>query len=289
MKSMTGYGMQEIEVKKGKITLEAKTVNHRFCEVNLRLPARLTSLEAPLAEFAKKFFSRGRVDLFVRDNAEAKKKEVKIDEARLQEYLKLFQLLSQKIPSYAPPQLENFLNLPQVLSFEDEPEDLASTLSLLREGFRMLLEKVDQMRILEGKGIQKDLLNYLESIAMHVRKIEERRPQTVLELQARLKERIEKLAQSSADEWRLAQEIAYFVDRSDFSEELQRLKSHLLHFRQVLEENEPIGRKLDFLLQEMNREVNTLGSKASDFEISKWIVDCKHELEKMKEQVQNVE
>ncbi len=145
------------------------------------------------------------------------------------------------------------------------------------------------MREKEGGEVKKDFLDRLDALLGWVDQVEKKIPEMVKSYEGRLRERIEKLAQQNPDEWRLAQEVAYFVDRTDISEEVQRLKAHLNHFREVLQETGSVGRKLDFILQEMNREVNTLGAKVQEVEVSRAVVACKHELEKMREQVQNVE
>jgi len=289
MKSMTGYGITEITYKKRTLSLEMKTVNHRFCEINLRLPSRFYPLEAELSEFTKKSFNRGRIDIFIRENGGNVRGQARVDESQLKTYLKIIKELNKTLKHKDPPRPEALLTLPQVVVLEDDPEDLKEALQAFKKGLLQVFKKVDQMREKEGETIKKEFHKHLDELSTCLKRVEEKVPEIVAEYQVRLKERIEKLTQQSPDEWRLAQEVAHFVDRTDVSEEIQRLKSHLGHFRDVLQENEPVGRKLDFILQEMNREINTLGSKAQDSQVSKWVVACKHELEKMREQVQNVE
>jgi len=289
MKSMTGYGMGEIRYKKRTLSIEMKTVNHRFCEINLRLPSRFYPLEAELSEFVKKAFHRGRIDIFIRENAGNSRGQAKVDEGQLKIYLKILKDLSTILKNKEPPRPEALLALPQVIVLEEESEDLKEALQSFKSGLTQVFQKVDQMREKEGEVLKKEFFKHLSQLSEFLTHVESKVPEIIQDYQSRLKERIEKLTQQSADEWRLAQEVAYFVDRTDISEEIQRLKSHHKHFQEVLTESEPVGRKLDFILQEMNREVNTLGSKAQDSQVSKWVVAGKHELEKMREQVQNVE
>lgn len=286
---MTGYGMGEVKYKSGKITFEVKTVNHRFCEVNFRLPNRYYPLESALLEFTKNSFSRGRIDIFIRESGTKKRGKVKVDQEQLGQYLQILKKLRSEIKLSSPPQLENLLSLPQVIVVEDEEEDLQKILELFKKSLKQVFLNVEKVREREGSKLKEAFFEHLKTIEQVVLKTEQKIPEMIQEYQTRLKEKISKLVEQTPDEWKLAQEVAYFVDRTDVSEEIQRLNSHIDHFKEVLKEKGPIGRKLDFVLQEMNREVNTLGSKVQTSSISKSVVICKHELEKMREQVQNVE
>lgn len=289
MKSMTGYGTGEFKGKYKQFSFEVKTVNHRFCEVNLRLPPRFYHFEGELTEFTKKHFKRGRIDIFIRESGSNNRGRVRIDESQLEHYLKVMQKFNKKLKSKETPRLEYLLNLPHVVILEDNEEDLKVLLNHFKKTLSTVFEKVEKMREKEGEGVRKDLEFRLDLIKNHVQIIEQKIPEIISDYQSRLKDRIEKLSQQSPDEWRLAQEVAYFVDRTDVAEELQRLESHLKHFKEVTKEKDAVGRKLDFILQEINREINTLGAKSQHSETSKQVVACKHELEKMREQVQNVE
>lgn len=287
---MTGYGVGDFEWKKKKIHLEVKTVNHRFCEVNLRIPPRYSILELEVQDFTKKNFERGRVDIFIREQNASPVRKIKIDEEQLQSYLKTIQQLSKKYGLSKEVPAERFFSLPGVVSVEEEAEvEISLLLPELKKNLEKVFQKVKKLREKEGEGIKKDFLTRLGIIEKNISAVEKQIPDVISNYKNRLQERIEKMLKNSIDESRLAQEVAYFVDRSDTSEEIQRLKSHFSHFREVFKEKDAIGRKLDFILQEMHRELNTLGSKAQDNDISKWIVASKHELEKMREQVNNVE
>jgi uncharacterized protein (TIGR00255 family) len=289
MKSMTGFGRGEFRWKSSRIRIEVKTLNHRFCEVNLRLPGRFYPLEAELSEFAKKNFDRGRIDIFVREMSSNHRSGIKIDETQLNRYLKILKDLGRRLKYSHPPTPETLISLPQVIVVQDEEEDVVKSLGVFKSTLTKIFQSVEKMREKEGEGLKKEFLTRLDLVADYVQRVEEMIPRLIQDYQTRLHERIAKLTQQNPDEWRLAQEVAHYVDRTDVSEEIQRLKSHLEHFREILKEKAPVGRKLDFILQEMNREINTLGAKAQDAKISQWVVCCKHEMEKMREQVQNVE
>ncbi len=289
MKSMTGYGTGEFKSQLRQFSFEVKTVNHRFCEVNLRLPSRFYHFEGELSEFTKKYFKRGRVDIFIRESSSSHRGKVRIDEPQLGEYFKVIQKFNKRFKIKETPRLDVLLSLPHVVLLDDEEEDFRILLAQFKKTLSQVFLKVEKMREKEGEGVKKDLEQRLQSLETYVHSIEARVPEIIEDYQVRLKERISKLSQQSPDEWRLAQEVAYFVDRTDVSEELQRLQSHLKHFREVMKEKDAVGRKLDFILQEINREINTLGAKSQHSAVSKQVVSSKHELEKMREQVQNVE
>lgn len=289
MKSMTGYGTGEYKGKYKQFSFEVKAVNHRFCEVNLRLPPRFYHFEGELAEFTKKHFKRGRIDIFIRENGSQNRGKVKINETQLDHYLKVIQKFGKKLKIKEVPRLEYLLTLPHVVSLEDDEEDLKTLLEAFKKTLLSVFHKVEKMREKEGQEVRKEFEKRISLIEEKVLSVQKKIPDIISDYQKRLKDRIEKLSQQSPDEWRLAQEVAYFVDRSDVAEEIQRLQSHLKHFSEVTKEKDPVGRKLDFILQEMNREINTLGAKSQSTDISKDVVACKHELEKMREQVQNVE
>lgn len=289
MKSMTGYGTGEYKGKYKQFSFEVKTVNHRFCEVNIRLPPRFYHFEGELCEYTKKHFKRGRIDIFIRENGSNHRGRVRIDEGQLDHYFKVLQKFNKKLKTKESPRIEHLLGLPHVVVLEDDEEDLKVLLDHFKKTLSTVFQKVEKMREKEGEGVRKEFDHRLDLISEHVKEIQKRVPEIISDYQLRLKERIEKLSQQTPDEWRLAQEVAYFVDRTDVSEELQRLASHLKHFREVTKEKDSVGRKLDFILQEINREINTLGAKSQHSETSKHVVACKHELEKMREQVQNVE
>ena len=290
IKSMTGYGIVQGKVGERRIVVETKSVNHKFCEVNLRLSQRYSVLEGKIAEAAKGFFSRGRIDILIKEEAaQPGAGKVRIDLARLKEFHKVLKEAAQALKMPGDLRLETLLTLPDVLLTE-EPLDLESLWKQLEALLQKSFIALEKMREKEGLGIAQFFKNELKTLSAEVREVEKVIPGNVEHHQRQLRERISKLSNGvELDPQRLAQEVAYFVDRTDISEELQRLKHHIAHFGDVLAEQGPLGRKLDFLLQEMSREANTLSAKAQSAEISQKVVNCKHGLEKLREQVQNVE
>ncbi len=290
IKSMTGYGIVQGKVGGRRVVIETKSVNHKFCEVNLRLSQRFSVLEGKIAEAAKSFFSRGRIDILVKEEAvQPGEGQVRIDLARLKDYHKALKAAAQALKLPGDLRLETLLTLPDVVITE-EPVDLESLWKQLEVLLKKSFVALEKMRQKEGLAIAKFFRDELQALSGEVRAVEKVVPDNVEHHRRQLNERVARLASGvELDPQRLAQEVAYFVDRTDISEELQRLKHHIGHFGEILDEQGPLGRKLDFLLREMNREANTLSAKAQNAEISQKVVNCKHCLEKLREQVQNVE
>jgi len=290
IKSMTGYGIVQGKVGGRRVVIETKSVNHKFCEVNLRLSQRFSVLEGKIAEAAKSFFSRGRIDILVKEEAvQPGEGNARIDLDRLKAYHKSLKGAAQALKLPGDIRLETLITLPDVLITE-EPLDLESLWRQLESLLQKSFVALEKMRQKEGLAIAKFFRDELKFLSGEVQAVEKIIPGNVEHHRQQLKERVTRLASGvELDPQRLAQEVAYFVDRTDISEELQRLKHHIAHFGEILDEQGPLGRKLDFLLQEMNREANTLSAKAQSAEISQKVVNCKHCLEKLREQVQNVE
>lgn len=289
LKSMTGYGQAHGKVAGRSFQIEVKSVNYKYCEVNVRLPNAYLMWERAVVELAKSYVSRGRVDVFIREETAAKAPlNLKVDRPRLKV---LYQELHQaakacKVPSDLT--LKDLLSFSQAFVVEkDIPEDFWEGLAKL---LHQALNALNRMRSLEGKTTAIFLKEQLNLLTQEVQWIQARVPEVLKEYHKQLEQRIAKLTQEVAfDPQRVAQEVAFFVDRTDISEELDRLASHGKHFRQLLGVAGPLGRKLDFLLQEMNREVNTLSAKIQNAAVSQRVVECKHILERMREQVQNLE
>lgn len=290
IKSMTGYGIVQGKVGSRRVVVETKSVNHKFCEVNLRLSQRFSVLEGKIAEAAKSFFSRGRIDILLKEEAvQPGEGQVRLDLTRLKAYHKSLKAAAQALKLPGDLRLETLLTLPDVVITE-EAVDLESLWKQLEGLLKKSFVALEKMRQKEGVAIAQFFRDELKILSAEVRAIEALVPTNVEHHRKQLNERVAKLATGvELDPQRLAQEVAYFVDRTDISEELQRLKHHIVHFDEILAEAGPLGRKLDFLLQEMNRETNTLSAKAQNAEISQKVVNCKHGLEKLREQVQNVE
>ncbi|HKX11698.1 MAG TPA: YicC/YloC family endoribonuclease [bacterium] len=290
IKSMTGYGIAQGKVADRRVVVETKSVNHKFCEVNLRLSPRFSFLEGKIAEAAKLFFSRGRIDILVKEEPGAVREvPARVDLAKLKAYHKTLKDAAKSLKIGDEVGLNVLLTLPDVV-ITDEEEDIEKIWKQIDALLKKSFAALEKMREREGEGILRFLKSEIGILDREVKAIVGKVPANVEHHQRQLRERIAKLAQGvELDPQRLAQEVAYFVDRTDISEELQRLQQHFGHFHEILKESGPLGRKLDFLLQEMNREANTLSAKAQSADISQRVVNCKHSLEKIREQVQNVE
>lgn len=290
LSSMTGYGVVQGKIGGKRTIVETKSVNHKFCEVNLRLSPRYAPLEGRIVEFTKTFFSRGRIDVLIRDeNHHSDPGIAKVDVAKLKAYHQILQKAAKSLRLKDDIDLKTLIALPDVIVTQEE-EDLEKTWNQLKPVLKTSFEALEKMRRKEGVSLDSFLKEQLSHLEKEVAWIQKRVPDQVEIHRKNLIERLGKITQGvEVEPQRLAQEIAYFVDRSDITEELHRLTHHTKHFIAVLKSSEAVGRKLDFLLQEMNREVNTLSAKAQSAEISQRVVECKHLIEKMREQVQNVE
>lgn len=288
--SMTGYGRGESEIAGKKFIVEIKSVNHRFLEIVTRYPKQLASLEDVVKRHIQKQLSRGRLDVYItmEDSGKAEP-HIEVDKGLAIAYYKAMKELAASIPE-AQFDFGQIIKYPDVLvHVENEvlPEELWSG---LEQAVNTALEGLLSMRKAEGDRLVKDLLERGEEIARMAKDIEDRAPEVVKEYRERLDKRLRDILKDVAiDEQRLVTEVAIFADRSSITEELVRLASHLEQLKEILASPEPAGRKLDFLVQELNREVNTIGSKANDLRITQVVVNLKSEIEKIKEQVQNIE
>ena len=280
MRSMTGYGRASLERDGRELTLELKTVNHRFLDLNIRLPRALLFLEDGMRKGLNARLARGHVDVFINyRNAREDAREVTLDGALLKAYARAMDEAAEMLPGVRDDRsLTRLVAMPDVLTVAEKAEDQDAVTALCADVLNLACESI-------GRDLAAKVGN-LERIAGE---IAERAPGVVKDYQQRLNERIAELLQSPPDPQRMAQEVALFADRAAIDEELVRLSSHFAQFRHLLAQQEPVGRKLDFLVQEMNREVNTIGSKASDLEIGRRVVEAKAEIEKIREQVQNIE
>ncbi|AEG14886.1 Conserved hypothetical protein CHP00255 [Desulfofundulus kuznetsovii DSM 6115] len=291
LKSMTGFGRGESYGQGKKFTVELKSVNHRFCEVVLRLPRNMVSLEDRARRLIQSRISRGRIDgYFSVEECGEQSPVVKVDKALATSYYKAMEELKVTLGLTDPVTIQHLINLPGLLVVDEPVEDDDAWWPLVSEALEQALDGLVQMRLSEGSQLKVDLTRRLERIAELNEKIKARAPQVVTEYHNRLTQRLQEwLRDTPLDQARLATEVAIFAERSSIAEEVVRLASHITQFRDFLNEGGPVGRKLDFLIQEMNREINTIASKAPDLEISRVVVEVKSELEKMREQVQNIE
>lgn len=291
VKSMTGFGRGEYEENGRSFTVEIKTINHRYNDVSVRLPRQLSYLEDDIRKYILKSISRGKIDVYIsQDKFSEEDVSVTIDETLACAYIKALNTLRDEFHLQDDITVTSISKLPDILNVSKAEEEKEVIWGTLSEAIRISLEQLIKMRTIEGQKLAYDILDREEYIKGIVGKIEERSPVVVDEYKTKLTERLKEIAPDvNIDENRLAMEVALFADRSSITEEIVRLKSHLSQLEQILKEDEPIGRKLDFLIQEINREINTIGSKANDLEITKYVVEVKSEIEKIREQVQNIE
>ena len=290
MRSMTGYGRCRMEADGREITIEIKTVNHRFLDIAFRLPKALSFAEDSLRRQVSAAFSRGHVEISASYlNSRADAREVRVDEALACQYRDVLNKLRQMTNGDCDGETVFIASQPDVLRLTVCEEDEEAVLTLLEKAASTALAQVIAMREKEGAALKSDLIVHLETLAEHRRQIAILAPGVPKAYQERLQTRLRELGTQEIDPQRLAQEVALMADRCAIDEELARLESHIGQMRETLESNSEAGRRLDFLTPEMNREVNTIGSKASDAAITKLVVAAKSEIEKLREQVQNVE
>lgn len=287
---MTGFGRSEENFDNRCYVVEIKSVNHRFGEVYVKLPKEYSLLEENVRKLVLKKVSRGRIDVYITiENFGENDKIVEVNTPLMTSYLKAIQEIAQNLKLDLNIDLIQFAKLPDMLVIKDVA-DAELVWSELETVVQKAIEQLIAMRDTEGKKLANDIKIRGERIGETLKKIEERSPEVVEEYRNRLQEKIRQiLPDIQIDENRLITEVAIFAERSSINEEIVRLESHLEQLMQILTQEGPIGRKLDFLLQEMNREINTIGSKANDLAISKMVVEIKSELEKIREQIQNIE
>jgi uncharacterized protein (TIGR00255 family) len=292
IRSMTAFGRGENEAEGMLITVEIRTVNHRFRDVSLRLPLQLQAMEAELRSMLNTAVGRGRIDAAVNAVAYGDRPDVRV-ELNLplaRAYAGLFRQLQEELGADPSFRAETLCQFKDVVALRPVERDLEALKGPVHAAFSAALDAVDRMRINEGMAIDEDFRQRLALIRDRLDEVAARAPLVVEEYRARLRERIAAVSEGmEPDGNRLAQETAYFANRCDITEEIVRTRSHLDRFEEYLGEEGSVGRRLEFLIQEMNREVNTISSKASDSPISRAAVEVKGELEKLREQVQNVE
>lgn len=288
---MTGYGRGEGDNGTLKIVVEVKAVNHRYNEITIKQPRLFLAMEDKMKKVIGQYIERGKVDVFVRTQELADaEKSVQIDTKRALAYHEaLAQLADTLGVSYAADPYR-LLTLPEVIIKEDDEPDVKALWPLMEQVLRQAMEQHVAMREQEGAHIGDNLREKVAGLQQLAAQVAECSPFILAEYKEKLEGRIAELLENTAvDEERLAQEVAYFAEKSCIDEELVRLQSHFEQFYQIAEQKGSIGRKLDFLIQEMNRETNTIGSKANDLETGRLVVEMKSELEKVREQVQNIE
>ncbi|MBR4905475.1 MAG: YicC family protein [Clostridia bacterium] len=291
MKSMTGYGKGVAAGDGRELTVELKSVNHRFLDVSMRLPRVLSCIEDTLRQTIAARLVRGHVDVFVNyRNTRTDAKTVRVDDALLSAYVKAARAANESLGLKDDLTLSNVLRLPDVTEIVPADEDADALKALTKEATDLALNGLIDMRAAEGVRLRAALLSGVNTMDAYREEILARAPFVAEEYRQKLNERIESvLNDTEIDRARLATEVALFADRCCIDEELVRLKSHIAQFCTYLDTAEPVGRNMDFIVQEMNRECNTIGSKANDAALTKAVLACKAEIEKLREQIQNVE
>ena len=291
MQSMTGYGRAFVEIEGRQMTVEVKSVNHRFLDLSFRMPRNLMFLEDAARKIISARLARGHVDVFVTyRNLRTDARTVHVDEALFSAYVDALRRMRGAIgPDLRDDRtLMGIAHMPDVMTVTEAEEDQDAVRALLEAALGEALDALCAMRAREGEAIRADLSGRVDAIERMTGAVEERYPQTVAAYTQRLRAAMEELA-GSVDESRLMMEVAVMADRSAIAEETVRLRSHIQQLRSVFGTSEPIGRRVDFIVQELNREVNTISSKSQDIPITQLTVDMKAEIEKLREQVQNIE
>ena len=289
--SMTGYGRGKVTRDGREMTVELKSVNHRYLDIGMRLPRHLGFLEDVFRGELSAALSRGHVDVYVSySNQRSDARTVTVDETLLGAYLAASRKAAEHLGLTDDLTLSNALRLPDVTTILEAEEDREAVANLAREATALAVQELKAMRRVEGERLQKDLVQRTQTVLQLAKEIEERAPLVVQEYRLKLEERIAVLLGAvEVDRARLATEVALFADRASIEEEIVRLKSHVAQMLTSLSSSEPSGRKLDFIVQEMNREFNTIGSKANDAFLTNAVISGKGEIEKIREQVQNIE
>jgi uncharacterized protein (TIGR00255 family) len=291
LKSMTGFGRAEGTMTLGKMIVESRSVNHRYCDINIKLPKRLSLFENRIKEIVRSEVSRGRIDVLIRlDGVGEEKVQLSVDLDLAEQYNRVLHDLKERLRLKDDVTLALLAGAKDLITAKEESGDIEpywqEVLPILKQSFKHM----DDMKRLEGEALTKDLLQRLEHIAQQLQIIKQQFPSRLKASFSRLNERLRSLLVGmETDPLRFQQEVAFLAERMDITEEIVRGESHLRQFKALVEASEPVGRKMDFLLQEIHREMNTVSAKANDAEISQNVVEIKSELERIREQVQNIE
>ncbi len=287
---MTGFSKAEITENGIKLSVELRSVNNRFLEINTKLPRNISHKELEIKDIIKKYISRGSVSLYTNIEYDGAAQPFFINEKNAESVYKSLISLRKKLKMKGEVELNNLLQFSSFFTQKDNDSDGLEEFKLLEKCLNNALKELDKMRTKEGNQILKDFNNRLKNITSMLDKIESLSLNKIPEEREKLRRKVALLFESDEiDETRIQMEIAFLANRLDISEECVRLRSHIKFFKENLKNNQQVGQKLTFLLQEMNREINTIGSKADDAEISQLVVSFKEELERIREQLQNIE
>ena len=291
LKSMTGFGRYEIANEQQKITVEMKAVNHRYSDINIKMPKKLSIFEAGMRGILKKHIQRGKVDVFISyEDYTENNMVLKYNEELAAEYVEVLKRMSEKFGIENDVRTSSLSRYPDVLSLEEQAVDTDELWSVLESALEQACTQFVESRLVEGENLKNDLIGKLDGMLVNVDYIEARSPEILTEHRQRLEAKVrELLGDSTIDESRIITETTIFADKICVDEEIVRLRSHIASTRQALIDGGSIGRKLDFIAQEMNREANTILSKANDLEVANHAINLKTEIEKVREQIQNIE
>ena len=291
-KSMTGFGIGEFKDQYYNLSVECKTINHKYLDINPRMPRKLSFLEDKLRFLIKDHLGRGRVDIFVKfETVTSVGSQLVYDAELAKQYYHILKNIKSDFGLEEPISPVDRAKFPDVVKITEAEDDEEMLWNMLSDAANKALENLCNMRIIEGKKLEKDILARADLLERSVCDLEKYTDTIEKEYKDKLYARISELLDDPkvVDEYRLAQEVAIYADKSNITEEIVRFKSHINQLRDTVTADESVGRKMDFLIQEMNREVNTMGSKSSDVSIANLVINMKAELEKIREQVQNIE
>lgn len=290
IKSMTGYGKANLEKNERRYQVEIKTVNHRYLDISVKMPRQLSYLEEPIKKAIGNKVKRGKVDVFVTfENNSLEGQEIKINTELASAYIKKLKKLAESENILADIQVNDIARYPDVLNIKNNQDDEIIKQELL-EVSQIAIDNLIEMRQVEGTKMAEDIKQRLEYIQEKVKEISKLSTGLIEEYVVKLEERLKQILKGQEiDQARLAQEVVIYADKCSVEEEVTRLNSHISQFHNLINSNEPIGKKLDFIIQEMNRETNTIGSKANNLEITDRVIDLKTQIENIREQIQNIE
>ncbi|WP_250673321.1 YicC/YloC family endoribonuclease [Paraclostridium ghonii] len=290
--SMTGFGRGEYKDDNYHFTVECRTINHKYVDINIRLPRKISFLEDKIRNVVKDYIKRGRVDLYIKlDLIGSEDVNLKFDEKLASEYVNILNNIKNTFNLKDDISVMNIAKFPDIIKSEEKEEDEDLLWSMLKKALADCLIKLKDMRVEEGSKLASDIDMRCDLLKDYIEQIENYSYNVVNEYKDKLNNRITEILEnpSLVDENRLAQEVAIYADKCSITEEIVRFKSHIIQLKKAIYKDESIGRKIDFLIQEMNRETNTIGSKSSDLNITNLVVEVKSELEKIREQIQNIE
>lgn len=291
IKSMTGFGRAELQDEVRRFTVEIKSVNHRYLDFNMKMPKKLSVFEAAIQGVLKEYMQRGKVDVFIScEDFSSGRMQLHYNSELAGRYLEYFRQMEKEFALENDIKVSHLSRCPEVLTMEEQEIDVEELWSELEKALRAAGEQFSASRQVEGENLKRDLTAKLDSLQANVRRIEERAPEILSEYRNRLETKMKELLEDTQmEDSRIAAEVVIFADKICTDEETVRLNSHIENMKTALNDGEGIGRKLDFIAQEMNREANTILSKANDLETTNIAIELKTEIEKIREQIQNIE